>query len=204
LKPRWLLLFLLLAAPVLAGDAFTIRTDRARSLEAWKPQIAAYSQRHYGESTWELEPTCIVLHYTAGTRFPWNLVNSRSFAGEKPGLASHYVIDGAAIWEILPPTVRSRGAYGINHRAVNIEMVAANAADLSRRAATLRACAWLVKRLMTEYSIPLQKVYSHQDVSSMDRRRVPEVLDRVNPDPYGKSDPGAQNMKTIKALIRSE
>lgn len=185
----------------MAGGTYSIRTDRARNLRAWKPQIAAYSQRHYGENTWELEPTCIVLHYTAGKLFPWNLVNSPSFLGEKPGLASHYVIDGANIWEILPPTVRSRGAYGINHRAINIEMVAANATDLSRRPATLRACAWLVNTLTVRFSIPLQKVYSHQDVATMDRRRVPEALDRVNPEPYGKPDPGEQNMKTIKALI---
>src|ERR1017187_2120624 len=88
-----------------------IDTSRARDVEAWKPQIAAYSLRHYGQKEWRLEPHCIVLHYTASSSFPWNLVHSTSSLGERPGLASHYVVDGRHIWQILPPQVRSRGAY---------------------------------------------------------------------------------------------
>jgi len=178
-----------------------VSVARARSLSSWKSAIQEYSRRHYGEDTWRLEPACIVLHYTAGRTFPWNLVRSKSFAGEKPGLASHYVIHGSSVWQILPPTVRSRGAFGINHRAINIEMVAANAADLATRKPTLLTCARLTKALMDTYAIPLAKVYSHTAVGHMDRNVVPEVLDRVNPQPYQKPDPGESNMRTIKRLI---
>ena len=197
---RLFALVLALLVPLALGDP-KLDKSRARKLESWKKQIQAYSKRHYGEDTWKLEPTCIVLHYTAGTTFPWNLVNTGTFAGEAPGLASHYVIDGAQVWELVPPTVRSRGAFGINHRAINIEMVTADASDLARRPKTLKTCAWLTRSLMEQFSIPIDKVYSHQEVSQMDTALVPEVLDRTNPEPYGKIDPGEQNMKTILKML---
>lgn len=178
-----------------------VDTSRARDLKLWKPAIARYSKRHYGEDTWELHPTCIVLHFTAGTAFPENLATSTSFDNETPGLASHYVIDGTHIWQLLPTDVRSRGAYGINHRAINIEMVAADAQDLARRRATLQTCVVLVRYLMHKYGIPKSHIYSHQSVSHMKRSEVPEVLDLVRPGPYGKPDPGEQNMRTVKAQL---
>lgn len=183
------------------AGAPAILHDRVRPLEQWKPLIARYSKRHYGEEEWKLEPTCIVLHFTAGSTFPWNLVNSASFAGEPPGLATHYVIDGSRIWELLPPDVRCRGAYGINHRAISIEMVATNASDLSRRPETLKSCVALVRYLMGRFDIPKARIYSHAEVSRMDRKKVPEVKDLVDSSPYGKPDPGEQNMRTIKAQL---
>ena len=171
--------------------------SRARPLASWKQQITGYSQRHYGEATWELNPTCIVLHYTAMPKFPWNLVRETSFKGETPGLASHYVIDGDKIWELLPPNVRSRGAYGINHRAINIEMMALDEHDLAAKPKTLESCRKLVKELMREFNINKDHVYSHEEVATMNRKVVPEALDLINGAPYHKIDPGEQNMKTI-------
>lgn len=190
------LLAALFTGPVLC-DELKIDRTRARNLDSWKPQIQSYSQRHYGETTWELTPTCIVLHYTATKNFPWNLVKSTSFRDETPGLGVHYIIDGKQVWEILPPTVRSRGAYGINHRAINIEMVAADANDLAARAETLTTCRLLCRRLMTEFGIEKARIYSHEDVATMSRKKVPEVLDLINGAPYHKIDPGAKNMETI-------
>lgn len=180
-----------------SAEDLKIDRSRARNLDSWKPQIQAYSQRHYGESTWELTPTCIVLHYTATKTFPWNLVKTNSFKNETPGLGVHYVIDGKQVWELIPPTIRSRGAYGINHRAINIEMVAADADDLATRAETLKTCQALCRRLMAEFGIEKKRIYSHQDVATMNRKIVPEVLDLLQGAPYHKIDPGAQNMKTI-------
>ena len=187
--------------PVPDGRQPAFDLSRARDLETWKPAIAAYSQRHYAEAEWALRPTCIVLHFTAGRLFPWNLVKSDSFDGEVPGLASHYVIDGPHIWQLLPPEVRSRGAYGINHRAINIEMVAADAPDLARRPATLQSCVALVRWLMAQYGIPKERVYSHTAVSRMDVREVPEALDLVDPRPYSKPDPGEQIMRAVRASL---
>lgn len=171
---------------------------RTRPLESWKRQITEYSRRHYGEADWRLKPRCIVLHYTAGTSFPWNLVNEQSFAGEAPGLASHYVVDGAKIWQLLPPEVRSRGAYGINHRAINIEMVAADGGDLfHHRKRTLDTTTGLVRDLLERFQLTAKDIYSHQQVAEMNTRICPWVLDLVNGEPYGKSDPGAASMRYV-------
>lgn len=191
------LLLALLAMGAAQAEPLKFDRSRARPLASWKTQIAQYSERHYGESSWELQPTCIVLHYTAMPNFPWNLVRDGSFNGETPGLACHYVIDGDKIWEILPPNVRSRGAYGINHRAINIEMMALDEHDLAAKPKTLATCRKLVKQLMTEYAINKSHVYSHEQVATMNRKVVPEALDLVNGAPYDKIDPGEANMKTI-------
>lgn len=184
---------------LMGAQAEPLKFDRtrARPLSSWKQQIVGYSERHYGESTWELQPTCIVLHYTAMPSFPWNLVRENSFKGETPGLACHYVIDGEKIWEILPPTVRSRGAYGINHRAINIEMSALDENDLAAKPKTLETCRKLVQALMKEFKIEKSHIYSHEQVATMSRKVVPEALDLVNGAPYHKIDPGERNMKTI-------
>ncbi|PKL77270.1 MAG: hypothetical protein CVV27_06060 [Candidatus Melainabacteria bacterium HGW-Melainabacteria-1] len=179
----------------------SVRTDRARKLADWKPQIAEYSRRHYGESTWELDPQAIVLHYTVSSGFPWNLVTTKDFAGETPGLAVQYVVDGKQVWQILPANVRSRGAYGINHRAINIELVALHAADLAKRKDTLATGARLTWCLAEHYGLKDSQVFSHQDVSSMDTKRVPYVLDLLDNKPYHKIDPGEGNMLTIRAMI---
>lgn len=181
-----------------------VKTDRARPLNAWKPEIAQYSLRHYGENDWALQPTAIVMHYTAGDSFPWNLVNSKDFAGEKPGLASHYVIDGHQIWELLPPSVRSRATYGLNHRAISIEMVAKDAADLAKRKQTLATATELVRCLMSHYQLDQSKLYSHQTVARMNPQEVPEVKDLIDDKPYHKVDPGESNMQTIRQGLRQK
>lgn len=202
---RCLLLVLVTLGSAGAAPApLTMDRSRARPLEAWKQQIVRYSQRHYGEAEWKLTPRCVVLHYTAGTSFPWNLVRETSFAGEPPGLASHYVVDGDHVWELVPPTVRSRGAYGINHRAINIEMVGADAADMRTRTRTLDTSARLVTELLQRFHLTPDDVYSHQQVATMDTQIVPWVLDRVNAAPYHKPDPGEASMAYILGKVRRQ
>lgn len=193
---RIFLLLAVLSAAAWCQPAYDM--SRTRPLESWKRQITEYSRRHYGEADWRLKPRCIVLHYTAGTSFPWNLVNTPDFAGETPGLASHYVVDGAKIWQLIPPEVRSRGAYGINHRAINIEMVGADASDMiNNRKRTLDTTAGLVRDLLERFHLTARDVYSHQQVAEMNTRVCPWVLDLVNGEPYGKSDPGPASMRYV-------
>jgi hypothetical protein len=178
--------------------------SRERNLATWKPAIAAYSQRHYGNHEWRLHPTCIVLHYTAGRTFPENLASSSSFLNETPGLASHYVVDGEHVWELLPPTVRCRGTYGINHHAVSIEMLAAEANDLMSRKKTMDTAARLVVGLLDEFHLTPNDVYSHEQVATMDTSVVPGVYDRINPGRYDKIDPGKGAMTYILARVRKQ
>jgi hypothetical protein len=178
-----------------------IDNSRARNIIDWKNKIKNYSERHYKENTWVLNPKVIVLHYTVSKGFPWNLVNSIEFANEKPGLASHYVV-GNKIWELLPTNIRSRGAYGINHVAINIEMIALNENDLFNKKEILINTAKLVSCLMKKYSIPISKVYSHEEVSKMNTNIIPEVKDLIDSRAYGKIDPGEKNMSYILNFLK--
>lgn len=195
-------LLVLLAVSVWAETAITIDRSRQRELDRWKREISRYSLYHYGEETWRLRPSCIVLHYTVSEGFPWNLVRSDSFKGERPGLAVHYVVHGRKIWGTLPENVRSRGCYGINHRAINIEMVALDARDLSYRRETLDRAAQLCVDIMERHDISIRKIYGHQDVARMDPAVTPEVKDLINPEPYHKIDPGRSNLDYIKGQIK--
>ena len=90
-------------------------------------EMAAYSLRHYGTASWQLTPTMIVLHYTAGgtwasTRavFAADTVN----IGELPGTCAHYVVDkDGTVYQLVPTSVRCRHAIGLNDQAIGIEMV---------------------------------------------------------------------------------
>ena len=90
-------------------------------------EMAAYSLRHYGTATWQLTPTMIVLHYTAGgtwagarATFAADTVNM----GELPGTCAHYVVDkDGTVYQLVPTSVRCRHTIGLNDQAIGIEMV---------------------------------------------------------------------------------
>ncbi len=198
------------AAPETSVDALLapmglhIDYSHGRDLAAWLPDIEKYSARHYGEPTWRLAPKALVLHYTAGKHFPDELVTSKDVDGERPGLSVHYVVDGQRIWQILPPNVRTRGAYGFNHRGINIEMVASDGEDLfQNRQSTLQTTVALARVLMRRYDIPLTRVYGHSDVATMDPFHVPEVLDLIDAKPYDRTDPGEQNLNWIRRHLQN-
>jgi|GEM_PF-2535169 len=175
-----------------------------RDLNDWKPKIAAYSQKHYGDNEWRMTPTLIVQHYTVSSSFAWNLVTSATLAGEAPGESCHFQVDGNQIYQTLPINVRSRCVFGANQKSINIEMVALDAEDLSKRTQTLDTNAKLTAALMAQCNIPLEKVYSHQSFND-GKKSNPEYDDRTYTD-YGserKSDPGENNMKTIKDKIQA-
>jgi len=142
-----------------------------RDLNVWKRDIAAYSLRHYGVETWSIVPTAIVLHYTAGSGFPLNLIESSTFMGEAPGVASHFVIDevngAGVVYQLLPLDVMSRATFGANFCAISIEMVARDENDLLGKKALLDSAISLVRELMDRYGIPLARVYGHAEIDAL-------------------------------------
>jgi hypothetical protein len=96
-----------------------------------KRQMAAYSQRHYGDRTWELtDPQVVVEHYTDGTAFSaaWNTFAANStHLGELPGVCAHFIIDtDGTIYQLVNLRVRCRHAIGMNWTAFGIEHVGTN------------------------------------------------------------------------------
>lgn len=135
-------------------------------------QMAAYSKRHYGRSTWKLRPRVIVLHFTADNSYSatWNtFASDAANRGEKPGTCSHFVIEkNGRIHQLVPLNVRCRHTIGLNHVAIGIEMQqqtgpGAHWADqqILHRPRQVRAALRLVRWLQARYHIATADVIGH-------------------------------------------
>ena len=148
-------------------------------------EMAAYSLRHYGTASWQLTPTMIVLHYTAGgtwasTRavFAADTVNM----GELPGTCAHYVVDkDGTVYQLVPTSVRCRHTIGLNDQAIGIEMVqeggsSATWADqqILDRPAQVGAALALVRSLQAQFGIPTTSVIGHAMANA-----APQFHDRM-------------------------
>jgi hypothetical protein len=142
-----------------------------------KAEMAAFSERHYGQDTWVLHPRLIVLHYTATATYAAAHATFAANApalGELPGVAAHFVIDeDGTIYQQVPLDVRCRNAVGLDWCAVGIEFVqpassgpAQAIAQIFARprqiAAGLRLVAWLQAR----YDLSTNDVIGHAMANS--------------------------------------
>ncbi len=182
-----------------------------RNLDEWKKDIAAYSLRHYGVSKWELSPKAIILHYTATAGFPLNLIESRSFQNEAPGVASHFVIaedEGhGVVYQILPLDVMSRASFGANFCSISIEIVALNEEDLLKKEATLDTVIALVREVMARYEIPLERVYGHSEIDAfLAKNPHGEFFDNTIQGSFvpRKVDPGPRVMARVRFALGGE
>jgi beta-N-acetylhexosaminidase len=167
---------MLSGAPALAGDAPD--PGDVRPHIAWrkipfgaarKRQMAAYSQRHYGERAWELtDPQVIVEHYTGGTSFDsaWNhFASNAPHLGERPGVCAHFLIDtDGTIYQLVNLGIRCRHAIGMNWTAIGIEHVGTNAAGILGNRAMMRASLRLTAWLMLRYGISVGNVIGHAEI----------------------------------------
>lgn len=133
-----------------------------------KRQTAAYSQRHYGQRTWELtDPQVIVEHYTAGSALDsaWNhfAANGRHL-GEKPGVCAHFLIDtDGTLYQLVNLRIRCRHAIGMNWTAIGVEHVGTSAEEVLGNGKMLRASLRLAVWLMARYGISWGNVIGHAE-----------------------------------------
>jgi hypothetical protein len=144
---------------------------------ARKAQMAAYSERHYGQATWVLKPFAIVLHYTGTYTYASahaTFASNTATMGELPGVAAHFVIDkDGAIYQQVPLDVRARHAIGLNWCAVGIEFVQESGSgpawaidQIFARRRQLDAGLRLVSWLQAKYGIPAADVLGHATANS--------------------------------------
>ena len=138
-----------------------------------RAEMAAYSQRHYGDREWRLDRhDAIVLHFTATDSYSavWNTFNANTpERGELPGVCAQYVIkQSGTIAELVPPRIRCRHAIGLNHRSIGIEMVqsagpGSHWADqqILHRHPQIRSALRLVAWLQGRYGISIHDVIGH-------------------------------------------
>lgn len=137
-----------------------------------KRQMANYSHRHYGERTWRLDPSAIVLHYTATATYPpvFNTFAANAPAlGERPGVCSQFVVDkDGTTYQLTRLYVRCRHTVGLNHVAIGIEMVEEDLGTrhgsdqaILERESQARAATHLVAWLKQRYGIPIEDIIGH-------------------------------------------
>lgn len=134
--------------------------------------MAAYTLRHSGSSTWQLHPSVIVLHYTAGGT--WSSTRD-SFAAdvanldELPNVCSHYIVDqDGTVYQFVPTTIRCRHTIGLNDVAIGIEMVQSAGSgpawadqQILGRPAQVGAALALVRSLQAQFGISTENVIGH-------------------------------------------
>ena len=135
-----------------------------------KAEMAAYSLRHYGSSSWRLRhPHVIVEHYTANDSFSatWN-----TFAADVPdpelhqlpGTCAHFVVDtDGTIYQLVPLGVRCRHTVGLNWTGLGIEHVGTSDASILDNPRQLHASLALTVWLMSRFHISLGDVIGHSE-----------------------------------------
>lgn len=170
----------------------------------WEQKDRVYFKRNYGENKLTLNPKMIVMHYTV---IPSS--DDTYHALVRKQVSVHYMVgtDGK-VYRLLPDNRRCTGAYGVDHLALSIEMVAQTEPDLLSRAHQVFTSFCLVRHLMEQHDIPLGQVVAHYEVGQ-GRRRVPEytdLYDTVYPDGYPpaetRTDPGPTYMSWLRTYLK--
>jgi N-acetyl-anhydromuramyl-L-alanine amidase AmpD len=185
--------------------------------QEWTAEYKAYFQRHYHDPRVDFKPSLICMHYTVSpdAQGIWEAFRrggqiSNGNQGTVFGHVSvHVMIDQQAnVYQLLPFEHRCTGAYGVNHKAISIEMVAVTEADLLSRPAQVWASFCVVRDLMKRYQIPYSGVIAHYEVSQ-GKEVVPDYLDYADseypdsyPSKYFRSDPGPTYMSWLRSYLK--
>ena len=170
----------------------------------WESKDRTYFLRNYGQNRLDLKPSMIVMHYTV---VPTAELTIRALTNKR--VSVHFMVDtDGTVYRLLPTDRRCTGAYGVDHLALSIEMVARTEADLLSRTRQVFSSFCLVRHLMQEHAIPARQVIAHYEVSE-GRKRVPEYTDlhdHVYSDRYPpgetRLDPGPTYMAWLRAYLK--
>jgi N-acetylmuramoyl-L-alanine amidase len=159
------------------SDAAKVRTGRPHIHKRMIPygrkrrhEMAAYSQRHYGERTWRLrDPKTIVEHYTDSATAA-SAINT--FAVDRPdpefhelpAPCAHFVIDrDGTIYQLVPLDIRCRHVVGLNWTALGIEHAGFSDAQVMGDHRELRSSLKLTGWLRCAFGIPRKYVIGHNE-----------------------------------------
>ncbi|MEW6283684.1 MAG: peptidoglycan recognition family protein [Candidatus Eremiobacterota bacterium] len=182
----------------------------------WEAEYIEYFRRHCRDPRVRFRPTAICMHFTVGSSAEgvYNSFVNGANMWKGDGLiwghpSVHLMVDkDGTVYQLLPLDWRCTGAYGVNHVALSIEMVALNERDLLSRPAQVFSSFCLVRSLMDRFGIPESKVYGHSEVG-LGRAVVPDFLDYADkawPDGYPpnaqRTDPGEIYMRWLRLWLR--
>jgi beta-N-acetylhexosaminidase len=156
-----------------------------------KHEMAAYSERHYGERTWRLlHPRVIVEHVAvAGTAqavfdtFSPDLPDPE--LGELPNVCAHFVVDSTGrIHRLVNVRTRCRHTVGLNWTAIGIEHTGFRDRDVLGNRSQLRSSLRLTRYLRCRFHIPVGNVIGHNESlrSPYHRERVAGLRNQTHGD----------------------
>ena len=182
----------------------------------WESEYRAYFKRHYHDTNLTMKPSLICMHYTVigDAQAVYNSFTrgTHMCAGDEGTafghVSVHLMIDkDGTVYQLLPFERRCTGAYGVNHKAISIEMVAYSEADLLSRLEQVYSSFCVVRDLMKRYDIPLSGIIAHYEVSA-GKSVVSDYLDYADssyPDRYpsssARSDPGPTYMSWLRTYL---
>ena len=135
-----------------------------------KREMAAYSERHYGDRAWRLRHPRVIVEHMAQASSAAAVHNT--FAPdvpdpelhELPNVCSHFVVSGSGrIYRLVNLRTRCRHTVGLNWTAIGIEHVGYGDGDVLGDRRTLRASLRLTQWLRCRFGIRVRDVIGHAE-----------------------------------------
>jgi hypothetical protein len=156
-----------------------------------KRQMAAYSERHYGERTWRLTHPRVIVEHWAETGSASAVYNT--FAPdvpdpelhELPNVCAHFVVSSSGrIYQLAPLTIRCRHTVGLNWTAIGIEHTGFSDAEVLGDHAQMHASLRLTRYLRCRFQIEIRNVIGHAEslTSPFHRERVRSLRTQTHGD----------------------
>ncbi len=156
-----------------------------------KREMAAYSQRHYGERTWRLRRPRVIVEHVAVAATAAAVHNT--FApdvadpelGELPNVCAHFVISSSGrIFQLVNLRTRCRHTVGLNWTAIGIEHAGFSDGDVLGDRRQLRASLRLTNYLRCRFRIRPRNVIGHAESlsSPYHRERVAALRNQTHGD----------------------
>jgi N-acetylmuramoyl-L-alanine amidase len=161
-------------APSPAASASIARPPIVQHLIPFGPkrkrEMAAYSERHYGQHKWRLRNPKVIVEHMSQTSTAAAVYNT--FApdvpdvelGELPNVCSHFVISSSGrIFQLVNLRTRCRHTVGLNWTAIGIEHVGYGDGDVLYNQPQRRASLWLTQYLRCRFGIGIGNVIGHNE-----------------------------------------
>jgi N-acetylmuramoyl-L-alanine amidase len=135
-----------------------------------KREMAAYSQRHYGERAWRLRHPRVIVEHVAVAGSAGAVYNA--FApdvadpelGELPNVCAHFVVGSSGrTFQLVNLRTRCRHTVGLNWTAIGIEHVGFSDGDVLGNRRQLRASLRLTRYLRCRFHVRLRNVIGHAE-----------------------------------------
>jgi hypothetical protein len=156
-----------------------------------KRQMAAYSERHYGERTWRLRRPRVIVEHVSET--PSAAAVHNAFAPdvpdlelrELPNVCAHFVISRSGrIFQLVNLRTRCRHTVGLDWTAIGIEHVGYSDGSVLGDRREMRASLRLTRWLRCRFRIGARDVIGHAESlsSRFHRERVASLRTQTHAD----------------------